>query len=152
MYRPRPPSHIEMSAAKRESVGMSCVLASLLALSSHAFKTRKTGANYRMFRVHVHFQVLARSHSSFVYLCLVRLRLKAANEPGGPPPNVSWWETSVVFARRSRSPLNVLAESDRSENLIFGNMYVSSVQKFMDFHASAAQGSEETQGPPLSAT
>eukprot|EP00439_Symbiodinium_sp_Y106_P047615 s878_g6.t1 len=41
---------------------------------------------------------------------------QAANEPGGPPPNVSW-----------------------SENLIFGNMYVSSVQKFMDFHAKEVE-------------
>jgi len=37
---------------------------------------------------------------------------QAANEPGGPPPNVSW-----------------------SENIIFGNMWVSSVQKFMEHHA-----------------
>ncbi|CAE7840671.1 unnamed protein product [Symbiodinium microadriaticum] len=41
---------------------------------------------------------------------------QAANEPGGPPPNVSW-----------------------SENLIFGNMYLSSVHKFMDFHAKEVE-------------
>ena len=41
-------------------------------------------------------------------------------------------------------------ESDRSENLIFGNMYLSSVHKFMDFHASAAQMSEKNAlWPPL---
>ncbi|CAE7466040.1 unnamed protein product [Symbiodinium natans] len=44
---------------------------------------------------------------------------QAANEPGGPPPNVSW-----------------------SENLIFGNMFVSSVQKFMEFHSSEAEMKE----------
>lgn len=36
----------------------------------------------------------------------------AAEGPGGPPPNVSW-----------------------SENLIFGNMWVSSVQKWLEHHA-----------------
>lgn len=37
---------------------------------------------------------------------------QAADEPGGAPPNVSW-----------------------SENLIFGNMWVSSVQKWMEHHS-----------------
>jgi len=36
---------------------------------------------------------------------------QAADEPGGPPPNVSW-----------------------SENLIFGNMWLSSVAKFLEHH------------------
>lgn len=35
----------------------------------------------------------------------------AENAPGGPPPNVSW-----------------------SENLIFGNMWMSSVQKWLEYH------------------
>ncbi|CAE8631018.1 unnamed protein product, partial [Polarella glacialis] len=34
------------------------------------------------------------------------------NEPGGPPPNVSW-----------------------SENIIFGNMWLSSVQKWLEYHS-----------------
>ncbi|CAJ1339184.1 unnamed protein product [Effrenium voratum] len=42
---------------------------------------------------------------------------QAANEPGGPPPNVSW-----------------------SENLIFGNMFVSSVHKFLDYHSKEMAG------------
>lgn len=37
---------------------------------------------------------------------------QVADEPGGEPPNVSW-----------------------SENLILGNMFVSSLQKFLDFHS-----------------
>lgn len=37
--------------------------------------------------------------------------------PGGPPPNVSW-----------------------SENIIFGNMWVSSVQKWLDHHAAELKG------------
>lgn len=37
---------------------------------------------------------------------------QVADEPGGDPPNVSW-----------------------SENLIFGNMFVSSLQKFLDYHS-----------------
>eukprot|EP00913_Durusdinium_trenchii_P027867 g26129.t1 len=38
---------------------------------------------------------------------------QAADEPGGPPPNVSW-----------------------SENLIFSNMFISSVHKFLEFHSN----------------
>lgn len=38
--------------------------------------------------------------------------------PGGPPPNVSW-----------------------SENIIFGNMWVSSVQKWLEHHAAELKGS-----------
>ena len=44
--------------------------------------------------------------------------------------------------RRPEKPMTTATRSasvqSRSENLIFGNMFVSSVQKFMDFHASAA--------------
>eukprot|EP00438_Fugacium_kawagutii_P029238 Skav229573 [mRNA] locus=scaffold568:717721:719109:+ [translate_table: standard] len=39
------------------------------------------------------------------------------DEPGGEPPNVSW-----------------------SENLIFGNMFVSSLHKFLDYHSKELNG------------